>query len=99
MKTKPHVLKWRENHHKALESLRAPGVTTNGLNLWRKLRHVENAASIVATNYCNGVVDGDHWEMIKEDTRSKVTRIFGKLPEGFFVNGDPRGYALKLDNE
>jgi hypothetical protein len=99
MKTQEHVIRWRENHHKALETLRAPGVTTNGLDLWRKLCRVESAAHLVATHYCNGAVDGDHWEMIKEDTRAKVARIFGKLPDGFFVNGDPRGYALKLDNE
>lgn len=29
--------------------------------------------------------------------RDKVEKVFGYLPEGFFVNGDPRGYALKLE--
>lgn len=28
-----------------------------------------------------------------------VANTFGILPPGFFINGDPRGYALKIDNE
>ncbi len=28
-----------------------------------------------------------------------VRRALGVLPPGFFVNGDPRGAALKIDNE
>ncbi len=27
-----------------------------------------------------------------------LRNLFGKLPPGFFVNGDARGYALKIDN-
>lgn len=28
-----------------------------------------------------------------------VSAAFGKLPPGFFLNSDPRGHALKIDNE
>lgn len=28
-----------------------------------------------------------------------VKKALGTLPPGFFVNSDPRGYALKIDNE
>jgi hypothetical protein len=28
-----------------------------------------------------------------------VREALGAIPPGFFVNGDPRGYALKIDNE
>lgn len=29
----------------------------------------------------------------------RVAATLGKLPPAFFVNGDPRGYALKIDND
>ena len=28
-----------------------------------------------------------------------IARIFGKVPAGFYLNGDPRGCALKIDPE
>lgn len=29
----------------------------------------------------------------------EIVRIFGETPAGFFINGDPRGAALKIDPE
>lgn len=37
------------------------------------------------------------WDWLVNEIKERVTKLFGKLPPGFFVNGDPRGYALKLD--
>ena len=32
--------------------------------------------------------------------RAEVTKVFGgKLPIGFVINGDPRGYSLKIKEE
>jgi len=98
-KTPDHVTKWRENHHKALETLRAPGCKLTGLQLWRKLTHIERAANEAATKYCNGEIDQETFDAIKEGAEKQVKKTFGQLPTGFFVNGDPRGYALKLDDE
>jgi hypothetical protein len=40
------------------------------------------------------------WEVFSDSIRAKVAKVFGgKLPAGFRFNQDPRGYALKLDNE
>jgi hypothetical protein len=65
-------------------------------------------ASQAATAQCNGAKylmqpfrDESAWESFKEMIAARVNIAFGgKLAvPGFFVNGDPRGYALKIDNE
>jgi len=50
--------------------------------------------------------DGCNYE-ISEKTSTRryniiyrdIKRIFGVIPDGFFYNQDPRGYALKIDDE
>ena len=94
-----NVQKWRESHHKALESLRAPWCRKTGLQLWRGCVRIENTANHAAVLYCNGEMDGDLYETCKEKAIVGVIRLFGCLPDGFFVNGDPRGYTLKIKPE
>lgn len=55
----------------------------------------------VCLDYTNGErgVTLDQWEVEKDRTRLELVKIFGKLPTGVFINGDPRGYMLKLDSE
>ena len=89
-----HQKKWKANHIKALEAL---GFKASQFN---RLRQLENIANYNAASYCNGWIDGDTYEYCKERTIKAVTKLHsGALPAGFFVNGDPRGYALKIDNE
>ena len=100
MKTsQEHVRKWRDNHHAALESLSSPANGKSGMQIWRALRKVENTAHRASTAYCNGDIDSDQWETITAEIVLKVGKILGHVPNGFFVNGDPRGYALKIDPE
>lgn len=103
MKTKnPHVELWRQNHHAALKKLAAPECKLTGLQIWRKLRRLEAEATRITTALCNGEIEES---MIEEAERSlrfiehKVEAIFGRRPEGFFINRDPRGSALRLDGE
>lgn len=91
----------RSNHHRALESLALQvNCDTNGLTLWRQLRRVENWLSAYSVQHCNGDIDGDKWESIKDQGRVRIAKVFGgRIPDGVFINSDPRGHALKLDNE
>lgn len=103
MKTTPeHVARWRVNHQSALASLHVNPATADGLKMWRKLRRLEAEASAIALHYCNGT-GGIHTENIEEKTapiREKIRAVFGgKLPAGFRINYDARGYALKIDPE
>ena len=41
----------------------------------------------------------DAWEDACNVATDCVRNVFGCVPEGFFVNGDARGCALKLDGE
>jgi hypothetical protein len=76
---------------------------------------LEKLAHDGATAYCNGEyflpnsrlrhspyafsrTEGA-WDTFGKDVADELEKLLGKLPPGFFVNGDPRGYALKIDNE
>jgi len=74
--------------------------------LCKKLRRIETRANKYATDQCNGhgpSIDSiKHEEKIRsfENTVCNLTMAgFPLLSEmGFFINMDPRGYALKLDD-
>ncbi len=83
-----------------------------GLKMWRKLRRIEAVAHDATTAQCNGERYGS--QPYREDDESgnspldiffdgieaDVAKVFGgKLPEGFRINHDPRGFALKLDSD
>lgn len=69
-----------------------------GQSLYRRLRRAEAYGHRAAENYCN--VPNFDWDKAHEEIEFKVKHIFGGvLPGGFFVNGDPRGYCLKIDTD
>lgn len=86
---------------------------TDGKKVSNALRALENIAHSGATAYCNGEpytlasgrtfnfrTDGSEaWEPFGEHIEKHVADILGAVPPGFFVNGDARGYALKIDND
>lgn len=87
------MLKHRQRH---IESLQKLGYIKESLHA---IKRVETNANTIATKECNGELEGNY-----EDYERKITndikRLFGgKVPKGFFMNGDPRGYSLKLDPE
>lgn len=90
----------RQRHHAELAKLATsvnPKNTQSGLQLWRTLRRIECRARTMATEYCNGTISPELWEQEKKCATAGVRKVFGgKLPPSFGVNGDPRGYALKL---
>lgn len=98
MKTaEPHIQRARLEHYNALSSLS----TTNadGLKLWRKLRRLEQTARRASTDWCNGKITAEDWERFNaSEVLPAVRAIFGRIPPGFFINGDARGTALKLEN-
>ncbi len=71
--------------------------------LCKKLRRLEVKASRLAIDYCNGTngVDTDNWEAKTEPVLKAVDKILHYTDKGYavFVNGDARGFALKIDSE
>ena len=70
------------------------------LELCRRLRRLEGEAARWALRGCNG----PEWESeeAQDDARDKiigkVNALLGNETVPVFLNGDPRGYALKIDS-
>lgn len=98
--TADRVIESRQRHHAALAAMLAPHIRAkqDGLQTWRKLRRIERKAESLALQLCNGpeLTEAEQ-DRILNEIRASVVKVFGKLPPGFFVNLDPRGYALKLE--
>ena len=92
----------RNRHNAALLALALsinPANKFSGLQLWRKLRRVETKAARLALELCNWRQSDDASEAEFEKLENQVAAIFGgNLPPKFYINRDPRGYALKLDS-
>jgi hypothetical protein len=88
-------MKWKENH---LAALQAFFTNAEVESKFIALRRLEEKAHRFAEMYCN--VENFDMESAHKNVIKAATRIFnGKLPAGFFFNQDPRGYALKIDND
>lgn len=74
--------------------------TTDPVKLCKKLLRLENKAHRLATDFCNGVIDQLEWDKKADQILTKVETIFENKANGFiFVNGDARGYSLKILEE
>jgi len=107
----PHKLNRRERKAQALLAhyatcerlavyLGASPEKVNGKEASALLSKLERRGQYRALCLCN---DSSYTEgnsrRCKESIFREIETLFGKLPSGFFVNSDPRGYALKIDNE
>jgi hypothetical protein len=69
-------------------------------DVYEKLKRLENRAHRITTHLCNGDGDEDKHETALERIEKSVHKLLPKLGEGaFFINRDPRGYALKIREE
>ncbi len=78
------------------------GNKQDGKKLSLKLLVLEKRGNQAATDYCNGEngMGEAQWEFEKEHLMKEVLKAFGaKEMTGLFINGDPRGYALKIDDD
>ena len=75
-------------------------VDIDGDTLSRKIHRIEVKAHRLSTDYCNGVIDGDKWEIETEKILKTLDKVLNFKSQGIpvFVNGDARGYALKIDD-
>ena len=71
--------------------------------LCKKLRRLETATNRNATNYCNGAIDCEQWSKVASESKRKLVGLLG-FPKGLNycpvgINGDARGYSLKIASE
>lgn len=84
-------------HCKALQELAGIPVTVvpmDGIAIYTKLRRLESTAHRLMIYDCNNGTDSDTSSIEKS-----VLKLFPNGLPGFFVNGDARGYALKIKDE
>ena len=90
-----------EKHGEALNRIFNTGLEP--VALCKKLRRLEVKASRLALDYCNGTngVDTDNWDAKTEPILTALDKVIHYTDKGYsvFVNGDARGYALKIDSE
>ena len=72
----------------------------DNITLCKKLRRIETKASRGALDYCNGNIDMDAWEIIGNNALIKLDKLLGFVSKGVpvFINSDPRGYTLKIND-
>jgi len=67
------------------------------VKLCKKLRRLENVGHRLAEDWCNGPVPD--YEEQSCVLMAKLAKVLGKHDAPVFLNGDPRGYALKIEDE
>lgn len=101
MRTRDIIDKRRAAHHATLGTL-IGGDAAAGLKLWRRLLRIERRLDPIREHYSNGTggIGQDQWYAAKEKARAEIIKLFGgTLPDGLYINGDPRGHVLKLDSD
>ena len=72
---------------------------TDPVKLCKALRRLESKAGANAVRYCNGTISERAYESVKDRILAQVKAVLGGADQvPVFVNGDPRGYALKIDD-
>lgn len=75
---------------------------TSPVQLCKKVHRIEVEAHRMAEDLCNGVIDQESYADKKEQSiLRRLDAILNFKAQGIpvFMNGDPRGYALKIEDE
>lgn len=85
-------------HGENLKTLFKLPAATDPVKLCKALRRLEKQASRAAEDYCNGGMSMEQFEAFEASTLARLDALLGFRAAGVpvFVNGDPRGYALKI---
>ena len=89
-----------ENHGKNL--IQIFNLQDDPVKLCKRLHRLEVKAHRLSTDYCNGDIEMDGWESATAKIIKSLYKILGMekcIETGVFVNGDARGYALKLSDD
>jgi len=94
LERKAITLAHRQRH---IESLQKLGYIKDTMHSIKRLEHDANRLQTADANGELSEVEASDGDM---RISNRVATLFGgTLPKGFFINGDPRGYSLKLDPE
>lgn len=70
------------------------------VKLCKSLRRIELKMTRISTDYCNGKVTSAEWAKARRATLKRLDNLllFRSMGIPIVINGDPRGYALKIDD-
>jgi hypothetical protein len=90
-----------QRHYAAIEKLVSicGGSKLATKTISNRLRHLETVAHRAAEEYCNGDIQIEDFNEIEKVIVEDVQKLFNGKLQGFFVNTDPRGYALKIKDK
>jgi hypothetical protein len=92
-----------QKHGRQLLDIFPNATEQDPVSLCKKLRRLEAKAAAIGLRMCNGpewAVDSDR-EAELDAIRSKLSKLLGNTGKRFvptFINLDPRGYALKIND-
>jgi hypothetical protein len=77
------------------------GIGGDPVELSKRLRRIEAKAHALTTRVCNGQVDIAAYDAQAAKILNSLDTVLGFRAKGIpvFLDGDPRGYALKIDDE
>ena len=73
-------------------------IDIDSIKLCKMLFRLESKAHQLATDFCNGDINQIEWDEKNAEILTKLSTIL-KDEKNLFVNGDARGYALKIDDK
>jgi hypothetical protein len=71
----------------------------NNVELCKKLFRLENRVHRLAEDFCNGYIQYEEFDKDSDIYIEEVANILGTEESNIFINGDPRGYAIKFTQE
>lgn len=74
------------------------GGNKNINSLYNILNRLEKSAQRVALDYANGNITTIEWDNKSDEYHKKVSLLFNNKLEGLLINGDPRGYVIKIES-
>ena len=86
-----------EKHGQNLKAVFNLDHNIDPVKLCKRLFRLENKAHKLALDFCNGKIDQLEWDQKADKILTKVEAIL-KNKKVLFLNGDARGYALKIDD-
>ena len=96
MNKKKRMYKEIEKHGENLKAIFNIG--GDSVRLSKQVLRIETQAHRLTTDYCNGVYSCDEFEEASGAILSRLDKVLNFKAQGVpvFVNGDARGYALKI---
>lgn len=90
-----------ENHGAKIINIFNLASDTEPIALCKKLRRIENKAANIALDYCNGYIDMEKRDHADKLIVKRLEKVLNFTAQGIpvFINGDPRGYSLKIDDQ